>query len=201
MSCFKHLSGSYSIVTQSTEGKFFFNAVKEGDSVVFACDDENECALWVMAMYRATGQAHKPTPLMPTTLHKNSAISRLQGDADRARKHGMDEFIQADPCKFNHHQLFSLLQRETLKYRLEDQYCSMGWLAPGQMFVLDEYGARYGVRSCFRHLSYMSDLLDCAEKGMLIDPTLIHFSFSFCSSHVHGNISAPPMGQVAYDIR
>ncbi|KAF7490438.1 Calcium-dependent secretion activator [Sarcoptes scabiei] len=188
-------------IHESTEGKFFFNAVKEGDSVVFACDDENECALWVMAMYRATGQAHKPTPLMPTTLHKNSAISRLQGDADRARKHGMDEFIQADPCKFNHHQLFSLLQRETLKYRLEDQYCSMGWLAPGQMFVLDEYGARYGVRSCFRHLSYMSDLLDCAEKGMLIDPTLIHFSFSFCSSHVHGNISAPPMGQVAYDIR
>lgn len=62
------------------EGKYFFNAVKEGDSVVFACDDENECALWVMAMYRATGQAHKPTPLIQTTVHcKNSAISRIQG--------------------------------------------------------------------------------------------------------------------------
>ena len=109
-------------------------------------------------------------------------------DADRARKHGMDEFIQADPCKFNHHQLFSLLQRETLTYRLNGQYCSMGWFSPGQVFVLDEYGARYGVRSCFRHLSYMSDLLDFAEKGILIDPTLIHFSFSFCSSHVHGNM-------------
>lgn len=33
-------------------GKYFFNAVKEGDSVYFACDDENECALWVMALYR-----------------------------------------------------------------------------------------------------------------------------------------------------
>nr|XP_046918163.1 calcium-dependent secretion activator 1-like isoform X3 [Dermatophagoides farinae] len=188
-------------IQELPEGKYFFNAVKEGDSIVFACDDENECALWVMAMYRATGQAHKPTPLMPTTSNKNSTISRLQGDADRARKHGMDEFIQADPCKFNHHQLFSLLQRETLTYRLNGQYCSMGWFSPGQVFVLDEYGARYGVRSCFRHLSYMSDLLDFAEKGILIDPTLIHFSFSFCSSHVHGNISAPPMGQVAYDIR
>ncbi|XP_075678981.1 calcium-dependent secretion activator 1 isoform X1 [Dermatophagoides pteronyssinus] len=189
-------------IQELPEGKYFFNAVKEGDSVVFACDDENECALWVMAMYRATGQAHKPTPLIQTTVHcKNSAISRIQGDADRARKHGMDEFIQADPCKFNHHQLFSLLQRETLIYRLNDQYCSMGWFSPGQVFVLDEYGARYGVRSCFRHLSYMQDLLDFAEKGILIDPTLIHFSFSFCSSHVHGNISAPPMGQVAYDIR
>ena len=33
-----------------------------------------------MAMYRATGQAHKPTPLIQTTVHcKNSAISRIQG--------------------------------------------------------------------------------------------------------------------------
>jgi hypothetical protein len=61
------------------EGRFFFNAVKEGDSVVFACDDENECHLWVMAMYRATGQAHKPTPLVQTLSNKNSTISRLQG--------------------------------------------------------------------------------------------------------------------------
>lgn len=60
------------------EGKFFFNALKEGDSVVFACEDENECHLWVMAMYRATGQAHKPTPLM-SSLNKNSTISRIQG--------------------------------------------------------------------------------------------------------------------------
>lgn len=65
--------------TELPEGKFFFNAVKEGDSVVFACDDENECAFWVMAMYRATGQAHKPTPLVQTSLHKNSTMSRLQG--------------------------------------------------------------------------------------------------------------------------
>lgn len=99
----------------------------------------------------------------------------------------MDEFIQADPGKFNHQQLFNLLQRESLEYRLNDQYCSLGWFSPGQLFVLDEYGARYGVRSCYRHLSYLSDLLDFAEKGVLIDPTLIHFSFAFCSSHVHGN--------------
>lgn len=39
-------------------GRYFFNAVKEGDSVLYACDDENESHLWVMAMYRATGQAH-----------------------------------------------------------------------------------------------------------------------------------------------
>lgn len=40
----------------------FFNAVKEGDLVVFACDDEQDRVLWVQAMYRATGQSYKPVP-------------------------------------------------------------------------------------------------------------------------------------------
>jgi hypothetical protein len=64
---------------------------------------------------------------------------------------------------------------------------SQGWFSPGQIFCLDEYCARYGVRGCFRHLCYLSDLLDRAEKGVMIDPTLMHYSFAFCASHVHGN--------------
>lgn len=40
----------------------FFNAVKEGDSVIFASDDEQDRILWVQAMYRATGQSYKPVP-------------------------------------------------------------------------------------------------------------------------------------------
>ncbi|KAJ3639307.1 hypothetical protein Zmor_002672 [Zophobas morio] len=172
----KHLEG----------GRYFFNAVREGDSIIFASDDENECHLWVMAMYRATGQSHKPTP--PLTLQdKNSTISKIQGDADRARKHGMEDFISADPCQFDHASLFKLLQNLTLEYRLNDPYCSLGWFSPGQVFVLDEYCARYGVRGCYRHLCYLSDLLDRAEKNVMIDPTLIHYSFAFCASHVHGN--------------
>ncbi|KPU74921.1 uncharacterized protein Dana_GF19004, isoform E [Drosophila ananassae] len=166
-------------------GRFFFNAVREGDSISFACDDENECSLWVMAMYRATGQSHKPTP--PVTQDKNSAMSKIQGDADKARKHGMEDFISADPCKFDHATLFKTLQNLTLEYRLSDPYASLGWFSPGQVFVLDEYCARYGVRGCYRHLCYLSDLLDRAEKQHMIDPTLIHYSFAFCASHVHGN--------------
>ena len=46
---------------------------------------------------------------------------------------------------------------------------------------------RYGVRGCYRHLYYLSDLLDRAENGTMIDPTLIHYSFAFCASHVHGS--------------
>ncbi|XP_077497159.1 calcium-dependent secretion activator 1 isoform X12 [Amblyomma americanum] len=188
-------------LTDLEGGRFFFNAVKEGDSVAFASEDENECHLWVMAMYRATGQSHKPTPLVQPLASKNSTISRMQGDTERARKHGMDEFISADPNRFDHHMLFRMLQTLTLDYRLADPYCSLGWFSPGQVFVLDEYAARYCVRSCFRHLCYLQDLLTRAEKGLMIDPTLIHYSFAFCSSHVHGNSIAPPAGLVVTDVR
>ncbi|KAK3868921.1 hypothetical protein Pcinc_025726 [Petrolisthes cinctipes] len=167
-------------------GRFFFNAVREGESILFATEDENESHQWVTALYRATGQAHKPTPpVMPQG--KNSTLSKIQGDADKAKKHGMDEYICADPVRFDHHNLFRVLQAQTLEYRLCDPYCSLGWFSPGQIFVLDEYQARYGVRGCYRHLCYLEDLLDRAEKGQMIDPTLIHYSFAFCASHVHGN--------------
>ncbi|GAB6021144.1 hypothetical protein CHUAL_003776 [Chamberlinius hualienensis] len=167
-------------------GRYHFNAVKEGDNIIYASEDENECHLWVMAMYRATGQSHKPVPPV-AQVGKNSTISKIQGDADRARKHGMDEFITADPCNFNHSELFKMLQTLTLDYRLNDAYCSLGWFSPGQVFVLDEYCSRYGVRGCHRHLCYLCDLLTRAENGTMIDPTLIHYSFAFCASHVHGN--------------
>nr|XP_034836731.1 calcium-dependent secretion activator isoform X2 [Maniola hyperantus] len=178
------LASAQLMVGQELEGaKYFMNAVRDGESVLMGVGDENECHLWVMALYRATGQSHKPTP--PTT---SDTHIKIMGDADKARKHGMEDYIQADPCQFDHHQLFTLLQSFTLKYRLQDPYCSLGWFSPGQVFVLDEYCARYGVRGCYRHLCYLSDLLDVAESGtQTVDPTLMHYSFAFCASHVHGN--------------
>uniref|UniRef100_A0A8C9S9L6 Calcium-dependent secretion activator 1-like n=1 Tax=Scleropages formosus TaxID=113540 RepID=A0A8C9S9L6_SCLFO len=175
-------------------GRAFFNAVKEGDTVIFASDDEQDRILWVQAMYRATGQSHKPVP--PTQVQKLNAkggaapqmdapISQFY--ADRAQKHGMDEFISANPCSFDHASLFEILQRLTLDYRLNDSYSCLGWFSPGQVFVLDEYCSRNGVRGCHRHICYLSDLLERAENGAMIDPTLLHYSFAFCASHVHGN--------------
>uniref|UniRef100_A0A8C6Q238 Ca2+-dependent activator protein for secretion b n=1 Tax=Nothobranchius furzeri TaxID=105023 RepID=A0A8C6Q238_NOTFU len=110
-----------------------------------------------------------------------------QPDADRAQKHGMDEFISANPCNYDHASLFEMLQRLTLDHRLNDTFCCLGWFSPGQVFVLDEYCARNGVRGCHRHLGYLRDLLERAENGAIIDPTLLHYSFAFCASHVHGN--------------
>uniref|UniRef100_A0A672NDF5 Calcium-dependent secretion activator 1 n=1 Tax=Sinocyclocheilus grahami TaxID=75366 RepID=A0A672NDF5_SINGR len=175
-------------------GRTFFNAVKEGDTVIFASDDEQDRILWVQAMYRATGQSHKPIP--PTQVQKLNAkggtapqldapISQFY--ADRAQKHGMDEFISANPCNFDHSSLFEMVQRLTLDHRLNDSYSCLGWFSPGQVFVFDEYCARYGVRGCHRHLCYLNDLLERAEKGSMIDPTLLHYSYAFCASHVHGN--------------
>ncbi|XP_053155026.1 calcium-dependent secretion activator 1 isoform X15 [Hemicordylus capensis] len=175
-------------------GRAFFNAVKEGDTVIFASDDEQDRILWVQAMYRATGQSHKPVP--PTQVQKLNAkggnVPQLDAPisqfyADRAQKHGMDEFISSNPCNFDHAALFEMLQRLTLDHRLNDSYSCLGWFSPGQVFVLDEYCARNGVRGCHRHLCYLSDLLERAENGVMIDPTLLHYSFAFCASHVHGN--------------
>lgn len=75
-----------------------------------------------------------------------------------------------------------------MKKFIDSNFLPQGWFSPGQVFVLDEYCARYGVRGCYRHLCYLSDLLDVAENGQqTVDPTLMHYSFAFCASHVHGN--------------
>ncbi|XP_050969208.1 calcium-dependent secretion activator 1 isoform X4 [Labeo rohita] len=175
-------------------GRAFFNAVKEGDTVIFASDDEQDRILWVQAMYRATGQSHKPVP--PTQVQKlnskGGAAAQMDAPisqfyADRAQKHGMDEFISANPCSFDHASLFEMVQRLTLDHRLNDNFACLGWFSPGQVFVLDEYCARNGVRGCHRHLCYLGDLLERADAGHMIDPTLLHYSFAFCASHVHGN--------------
>ncbi|PNI79953.1 CADPS isoform 6 [Pan troglodytes] len=118
-------------------GRAFFNAVKEGDTVIFASDDEQDRILWVQAMYRATGQSHKPVP--PTQVQKLNAKGGNVPQLD----------------------------------------------APISQFY--EYCARNGVRGCHRHLCYLRDLLERAENGAMIDPTLLHYSFAFCASHVHGN--------------
>ncbi|CAF2474724.1 unnamed protein product [Rotaria sp. Silwood2] len=111
------------------DAKYFFKAVREGDVVTFATNEENERHSWVQALYRATGQSHKPTP--PTTATNKPSQGppgsgqKDQIDSDRSKKLGFDEHIQSDPCKFDHHDLFRALQTATLDYRLNDPYCSL----------------------------------------------------------------------------
>ena len=66
--------------TEYEGGKHFFNLVKEGDTLTFATEDDSERTLWVQAVYRATGQTHKPTPpVQQTNKISNTQISRMQG--------------------------------------------------------------------------------------------------------------------------
>ncbi|MGH0143091.1 UNVERIFIED_CONTAM: hypothetical protein FKN15_077719 [Acipenser sinensis] len=163
-----------------TGGRAFFNAVKEGDTVVFASDDDQDRNFWVQAMCRATGQSYKP--VAPTLAQKHNFK-----DSERSQKLGMDGFIAADPCKCMHTALFQVLQKQTIQHRMNDSFSCLGWFSPGQVFVLDEYCARYGVRGCHRHLCYLKELTEYAENSAVIDPTLLHYSFAFCASHIHGN--------------
>ena len=52
---------------------------------------------------------------------------------------------------------------------------------------MDEYCARYGVRGVIRQILYLNELLDHAEKGSMIDPTLLHYCYAYISSHNFGN--------------
>ncbi|KAK6488051.1 calcium-dependent secretion activator 2-like [Huso huso] len=98
-----------------TGGRAFFNAVKEGDTVVFASDDDQDRNIWVQAMCRATGQSYKP--VAPTLAQKHNFK-----DSERSQKLGMDGFIAADPCKCMHSALFQVLQKQILQHRMNDSF-------------------------------------------------------------------------------
>ncbi|XP_039513889.1 calcium-dependent secretion activator 2 isoform X15 [Pimephales promelas] len=173
-------------------GRAFFSAVREGDQVVFASNDDQDRALWVQAMYRATGQSYKP--LAPAQNQQNCRGGNAQKDApvsllslEKTQRQGVEELISAMPCNFDHTSLFFVLQKHTLAHRMNDSFSCLGWFSPGQVFVLDEYCSRYGVRGCHRHLCYLKDLMDFSDNNALVDPTLLHYSYAFCASHVHGN--------------
>lgn len=65
------------------------NAVRDGESVLMGVSDENECHLWVMALYRATGQSHKPTP--PTT--SDTHIKIMGGMLEQTYSRYHEEFF------------------------------------------------------------------------------------------------------------
>ena len=89
--------------------------------VILALQDSHA---WVMAFYRATGQAHKPAP--PVNTGKNTAVTKSgPGQGDSERKHGMEEFIGGDPITFDHALLFKKLQSFSLEWRLHDPYSSL----------------------------------------------------------------------------
>uniref|UniRef100_A0A8C1VGJ3 Ca++-dependent secretion activator 2 n=1 Tax=Cyprinus carpio TaxID=7962 RepID=A0A8C1VGJ3_CYPCA len=106
-------------------GRAFFSAVREGDLVVFASNDDQDRALWVQAMYRATGQSYKP--VAPAQNQQNCRGGNVQKDApvsllSKNGRQGVEELISAMPCNFDHASLFIILQKHTLVHRMNDSF-------------------------------------------------------------------------------
>ena len=55
----------------------------------------------------------------------NSKISACFHDFVLTRKHGMEEYIAADPITYEHHALFKKLQNLSLEWRLADPFASL----------------------------------------------------------------------------
>ncbi|XP_073687744.1 calcium-dependent secretion activator 2 [Garra rufa] len=108
-------------------GRAFFSAVREGDLVVFASNDDQDRALWVQAMYRATGQSYKP--VAPAQNQQNCRGGNAQKDApvsllslEKTQRQGVEELISAMPCNFDHASLFIILQKHALLHRMNDSF-------------------------------------------------------------------------------
>ena len=69
--------------------------------------------------------------LLDQTIHvldqliHHANLDNYIADNDRARKHGMEEFIALDPVTADHHNMFNDLQKWSLDWRLKDPYASL----------------------------------------------------------------------------
>lgn len=99
-------------------------AEKEGDHILFGCQDERERQSWVMALYRATGQHHKPEPVLRQA--SDSSGSHVHTETV-VRRIGLEDFLQTDVSKFDHKTLFAKLQKMTLNYRLNEGTANLVW--------------------------------------------------------------------------
>ncbi|CAH8525567.1 unnamed protein product [Heterobilharzia americana] len=166
--------------------RFFFKLVREGDTLIVASSSEVDRHNWMQALYRATGQTHKPTPpgASSSTVIKTDQVGTVEVETCQTKK--IEEFATTPVHTLDHLEYFSLLQSLSLDYRLTDPFVSLGCLSPIQRHLLDEYCTRYGIRECQRHLAMLINLLNKIENGMSIDPDLIHISYSLCANHVSG---------------
>ncbi|CAH8490899.1 unnamed protein product [Schistosoma turkestanicum] len=168
--------------------RYFFKLVREGETIIVASSTEVDRQNWIQALYRATGQTHKPT--LPGASNVTSIISDQKKnpvDAETGQKlKTIDQFASIPVHTLDHLEYFIILQSLSLDYRLSDQFVSLGCLSPIQRYLLDEYCTRYGIRECQRHLAMLMNLLNKLENGISIDPDLIHISYSLCANHVSG---------------
>nr|CAH8843558.1 unnamed protein product [Trichobilharzia regenti] len=180
-------SGPLGVLECDNTPRFFFKLVREGDTLIVASSAEIDRQNWIQALYRATGQTHKPTA--PGAV-SSTALTNDQGkgtaEVETSQMKTIEEYASTPVHTLDHLEYFALLQSLSLDYRLTDPFVSLGCLSPIQRHLLDEYCTRYGIRECQRHLAMLINLLNKIENGMTIDPDLIHISYALCANHVSG---------------
>ncbi|OAF70001.1 Calcium-dependent secretion activator [Intoshia linei] len=165
---------------------YFFSVVKEGESYKFATAEQNERIMWVQAIYRATGQLDKPVISSVSNNDISNTTSKFEPKLQK-KNNVLEECVQSNPIKIDHYRMFKVLLRFIYKHRFNDGTASQGYLSAAQLFIIDEYCSRYGVRGCYRHLSIIEELLGYMEEGILINPNVLNTSYSFCASHTNGH--------------
>ncbi|XP_065179663.1 calcium-dependent secretion activator-like [Sycon ciliatum] len=166
--------------------EFQFQLLISDNAVIFCSSSRNQMEQWVYHLARATGQAQRPQApqgggakpaAKPQARTTTSALRELELD---------EQALTRDITWYDHGHLYATLLGKTLDQRLKDPASSMGWLTPGQQFVLDEYQARYCLRGFVTHLAMIRTLMEHASAGTYIDASLMQFSFTFCQAHIQG---------------
>ncbi|KAJ4923001.1 hypothetical protein JOQ06_021702, partial [Pogonophryne albipinna] len=105
-------------------GRVFFNAVKEGDLVMFSCEDDQDRMLWIQALYRATGQSYKPVPPLQNKTSNCRGPQKPSSpiSLDPSQRQGVEGLISVAPSRFDHTALFTVLQKHTLQHRMNDSF-------------------------------------------------------------------------------
>ena len=111
--------GGMCFIDTGDSEKYMYQFVveKDGDRIIFGCQEEREQQSWVMALCRATGQKHRPEPVLKRSSDNGDCCIHTQSVSQRI---GLDAFLQTDVSTFDHNALFEKLQVMTLDYRLSE---------------------------------------------------------------------------------
>ncbi|CAF3415367.1 unnamed protein product, partial [Rotaria sp. Silwood2] len=105
--------------------KIFLKAVREGDVVTFATNEENERHSWVQALYRATGQSHKPTPITQINKLNSSQDKKIfQGWLSPIQSYVLEEYCSrygVRGCLRHLYYLNDLLDRAEQEFMIDPQ--------------------------------------------------------------------------------
>jgi hypothetical protein len=163
------------LIKENSEGKYHFILSSESGVIKFGCVTSTEREQWVQWLTRATGQTDKPLE------HRDNLGG---GELDRL---GLAEVVNMDVTELDHPKLFNLLFKAVLKYRLNELDFSRGFFSPSQMYLIDEYCARYCIRLSHRHLTCLWEWLQMELKGWTIWPVMLLHSFGFYQMNVFEN--------------